>query len=83
MSIKHPKERRMDAFDWFIGDGIIVVRCRVPASRIVQFYSKSWQESIYQRKWIQEGNSEFYPSTFPSEFRFFAFNAPMICIRHN
>ena len=28
-------------------------------------------------------NSEFYPSIFLLEFRFFACNVPMICIRHN
>ena len=46
MSIKHPKERRMDAFDWFIGDGPILARCRVPASLIRrvqwrEFYSEN------------------------------------------
>ena len=34
MSIKHSKGRQMDAFDWFIGDGLILARCRVPASLI-------------------------------------------------
>ena len=28
MSIKHRKGRRMDAFDWFIGNGLSLARCR-------------------------------------------------------
>ena len=27
MSIKHRKGRQMDAFNWFIGDGLILARC--------------------------------------------------------
>ena len=86
MSIKHPKGRRMDAFDWFIGDSLILACCRIPASLIrrvhwQEFYLER-QEKIYQRRWIQERNSEFYSSIFPLEFRFFACNAPMICIGH-
>ena len=66
MSIKYSEERGMGAFDWFIGDSLVLACCRVPAGLIlrVQFYSESWQKSIYQRKLIQEKNSEFYASTF-------------------
>ena len=28
MSIKHCKGRQIDAFDWFIGDSLILARCR-------------------------------------------------------
>ena len=34
MSIKHPKGKRIDAFDWFIGDGLVLARCRDPGSLI-------------------------------------------------
>ena len=35
MSVKHPKGRRMDVFDWFIGDGLILACYReIPASLI-------------------------------------------------
>ena len=33
MSIKHRKGGRIDAFDWFIGDSLILARCKeIPAS---------------------------------------------------
>ena len=44
MSIKHPKERRMDAFDWFTGDGLILERCRVPTSLIPRV---QWRKILF------------------------------------
>ena len=35
MSIKYRKGRRIDAFDWFIGDGLILARCRFSMVRIL------------------------------------------------
>ena len=32
MSIKHRKGRQIDAFDWIVGDGLILAHCReIPA----------------------------------------------------
>ena len=53
MSTKHPKARRMDPFDWFIGDCLILARCREIPSGLIrriqwrEFYSENWQERIF------------------------------------
>ena len=53
MPIKHPKERQMDAFDWFIGDGLILARCRVPATLIRRAGKKVFIKENGYRRGIQ------------------------------
>ena len=65
MLIKHPKGRQMDAFDWFIGDGLILARCRVPTSLIRRVNKKGFIEEDGYRRGIQNFFLRFFSSEFP------------------
>ena len=79
MPIKHPKGKRMNAFDRFIGSGLILARCRFPASLIRRV---QWRD---KKGFMEDTGKEFRILSFDFSFRisFFACNAPVICIGHN
>ena len=51
MCIKHRKGRRIDAIDWFIGDGLILGRCR---EILASFSGENFIRGVGKEGFIEE-----------------------------
>ena len=72
MSIKHRKGRRIDAFDWFIGDGLSLARCReipqVSMARI--FIRRAGKKGFIEEDGYKRGIENFILLFFLQNFFF-------------